>query len=68
MSRRRAVITGIGPITCIGKGVDAFWNGIRAEKAASVAISTFRYRARSTRIAAAKFPIGIRKNFFRRIV
>jgi len=25
MSRRRAVITGIGPITCIGTGVDRFW-------------------------------------------
>src|ERR1700730_7855327 len=32
MSRRRAVITGIGPITCIGKGVKDFWNGILAEK------------------------------------
>lgn len=30
--RRRVVITGLGPITCIGKGVDGFWNGIRAEK------------------------------------
>jgi 3-oxoacyl-[acyl-carrier-protein] synthase II len=32
MSRRRVVITGIGPITCIGKGVDGFWEGILAEK------------------------------------
>ena len=32
MSRRRVVITGLGPITCIGKGVDGFWNGILAEK------------------------------------
>jgi 3-oxoacyl-[acyl-carrier-protein] synthase II len=32
MSRRRVVITGLGPITCIGKGVEGFWNGIRAEK------------------------------------
>lgn len=30
--RRRVVITGLGPITCIGKGVEGFWNGIRAEK------------------------------------
>jgi len=29
---RRAVITGLGPITCIGEGVEAFWNGVRAEK------------------------------------
>ena len=32
MTRRRVVITGLGPITCIGKGVENFWNGIRAEK------------------------------------
>ena len=30
--KRRVVITGLGPITCIGKGVEGFWNGIRAEK------------------------------------
>jgi 3-oxoacyl-[acyl-carrier-protein] synthase II len=28
--RRRVVITGIGPITCIGTGKDAFWRGILA--------------------------------------
>jgi 3-oxoacyl-[acyl-carrier-protein] synthase II len=32
MNRRRVVITGLGPITCIGKGVDGFWKGIIAEK------------------------------------
>jgi 3-oxoacyl-[acyl-carrier-protein] synthase II len=32
MSRRRVVITGIGPITCIGKGVEGFWEGILVEK------------------------------------
>jgi 3-oxoacyl-[acyl-carrier-protein] synthase II len=32
MSRRRAVITGLGPITCIGIGKDAFWNGLLAER------------------------------------
>jgi 3-oxoacyl-[acyl-carrier-protein] synthase II len=32
MSRRRVVITGLGPITCIGKGVEGFWKGILAEK------------------------------------
>jgi len=32
MSRRRAVITGIGPITCVGTGVENFWNGMLAEK------------------------------------
>ncbi len=29
---RRAVITGIGPITCIGIGLEEFWRGLRAEK------------------------------------
>jgi 3-oxoacyl-[acyl-carrier-protein] synthase II len=38
---RRAVITGIGPITCIGIGVDSFWNGILAEKSGITRISTF---------------------------
>ncbi|HEY8899448.1 MAG TPA: beta-ketoacyl-[acyl-carrier-protein] synthase family protein [Chthoniobacterales bacterium] len=30
--RRRAVITGLGPITCIGTGRDALWAGLLAEK------------------------------------
>ncbi|MEY2440430.1 MAG: 3-oxoacyl-[acyl-carrier-protein] synthase, partial [Verrucomicrobiota bacterium] len=41
MNKRRAVITGLGPITCIGKGVDGFWNGILAQKSGISAISTF---------------------------
>jgi 3-oxoacyl-[acyl-carrier-protein] synthase II len=41
MSRRRAVITGIGPITCIGRGVEQFWNGLLAEKSGISRISTF---------------------------
>ena len=39
--KRRAVITGLGPITCIGKGKDAFWNGILAEQSGINRISTF---------------------------
>jgi 3-oxoacyl-[acyl-carrier-protein] synthase II len=39
--KRRAVITGLGPITCIGKGVDEFWQGILAEKSGINRISTF---------------------------
>jgi 3-oxoacyl-[acyl-carrier-protein] synthase II len=39
--KRRAVITGLGPITCIGKGVDGFWNGILSEKSGINRISTF---------------------------
>src|SRR3954453_7117436 len=41
MSRRRAVITGIGPITCIGTGVDRFWDGILAEKSGVGSITSF---------------------------
>src|SRR3989441_3023644 len=41
MSRRRAVITGIGPITCIGTGVENFWNGILAEKSGIDGITSF---------------------------
>ena len=41
MSRRRAVITGVGPITCIGNGREDFWRGIRAEKSGISRISSF---------------------------
>src|SRR6201982_437880 len=41
MSQRRAVITGIGPITCIGHGRENFWNAILAEKSGISGISTF---------------------------
>src|SRR4051794_25074117 len=41
MSRKRAVITGIGPITCIGTGVDRFWDGILAEKSGIGSITSF---------------------------
>src|SRR5213082_677730 len=41
MSRRRVVITGIGPITCVGHGRENFWNGILAEKSGINRISNF---------------------------
>src|SRR4030095_5441869 len=41
MNTRRAVIAGIGPITCIGMGVENFWKGILAEKSGVRRISTF---------------------------
>jgi 3-oxoacyl-[acyl-carrier-protein] synthase II len=41
MPKRRAVITGIGPITCIGIGREDFWRGMRAEKSGIKAISSF---------------------------
>jgi 3-oxoacyl-[acyl-carrier-protein] synthase II len=41
MAKRRAVITGIGPITCIGTGREDFWRGLRAEKSGIRTISSF---------------------------
>ena len=41
MNRRRTVITGIGPITCVGIGVNQFWNGILAEQSGIGSITTF---------------------------
>jgi 3-oxoacyl-[acyl-carrier-protein] synthase II len=41
MTKRRAVITGIGPITCIGTGREDFWRGLRAEKSGIRTISSF---------------------------
>src|SRR6476661_5468101 len=41
MNRRRAFITGIGPITCVGIGVNQFWNGILAEQSGIGSITTF---------------------------
>ena len=39
--KRRAVITGLGPITCIGTGAEDFWKGIAAERSGITRISTF---------------------------
>src|SRR5207249_12042264 len=41
MSRRRVVITGIGPITCVGHGRENFWNGILAERSGINSIASF---------------------------
>jgi 3-oxoacyl-[acyl-carrier-protein] synthase II len=51
MSRRRVVITGLGPITCVGKGVDGFWNGILAEKTGISPISSFDVSGFGVRVA-----------------
>lgn len=40
-SLRRAVITGIGPISCIGIGRNAFWQGILAEKSGIASLTRF---------------------------
>jgi len=41
MSRRRVVITGIGPITCVGHGRENFWKGILAETSGIKSIASF---------------------------
>jgi len=51
MSRRRAVITGLGPITCIGKGVEGFWNAILAEKTGITPIANFDVSGFGVRVA-----------------
>jgi 3-oxoacyl-[acyl-carrier-protein] synthase II len=51
MTRRRVVITGLGPITCIGKGVDGFWKGILAEKTGISPISGFDVSGFGVRVA-----------------
>ncbi len=38
---RRAVITGLGPITCVGIGRDAFWTGLRAQKSGIDRLTAF---------------------------
>ncbi|MEO6848735.1 MAG: beta-ketoacyl-[acyl-carrier-protein] synthase family protein [Chthoniobacterales bacterium] len=41
MKKKRAVITGIGPVTCIGIGKKDFWNAILAEKSGITDITHF---------------------------
>ncbi len=41
MMNRRAVITGVGPISCIGSGREKFWQGILAEKSGIGLLSRF---------------------------
>src|SRR5881398_324283 len=52
MSRRRVVITGIGPITCVGHGRENFWNGILAEKSGINSIASFDPSAFRVRCAS----------------
>ena len=51
MPKRRAVITGIGPITCIGIGRENFWRGLRAEKSGIGRISAFNIDQYDCKIA-----------------
>ena len=38
---KRAVITGLGPITCVGIGKEAFWDGLRAQKSGIDRLTAF---------------------------
>ncbi len=40
-ARRRVVITGIGPIACIGTGREAFWKSIRAGRSGISRVTSF---------------------------
>jgi 3-oxoacyl-[acyl-carrier-protein] synthase II len=40
-SKRRAVITGLGPITSAGIGREGFWNGLRAERSGIRQVESF---------------------------
>lgn len=51
ISLRRAVITGIGPISCIGIGRDAFWQGILAEKSGIATLTRFDLKGLEARSA-----------------
>lgn len=48
---RRAVITGIGPVTCIGTGVGPFWAAALAGRSGIRAVEHLDVRALRTRIA-----------------
>src|SRR5256714_2826583 len=39
--KRRAVITGLGPITAVGRGRDDFWRGLRAEQSGIRRVESF---------------------------
>ncbi len=49
---RRVAITGIGCVTPIGTGVEALWNGLKAEKSAVTAITRFDSSIFRSRCAA----------------
>lgn len=51
-ARRRVAITGIGCVTPIGTGVDALWNGLRAERSAVGAATRFDSSIYRSRCAA----------------
>ncbi|MFV1985659.1 MAG: beta-ketoacyl-ACP synthase II [Gemmatimonadota bacterium] len=53
MTHRRVVVTGIGPVTPIGEGVEGLWDGLKAEESAVRGIDRFDATPFRSRIAAA---------------
>ncbi len=60
---RRAVITGLGPITAVGIGRDNFWRGLRAEKSGIRRIEGFDTSIFNAHCAA-EIPNWTPENFF----
>ncbi|HET7095256.1 MAG TPA: beta-ketoacyl-ACP synthase II, partial [Thermomicrobiales bacterium] len=52
MSRRRVAITGLGPLTPIGNGVDGLWDGVRRGTSAVRRITRFDPAPFSSQVAA----------------
>jgi len=52
MTARRVVVTGLGPVTPIGEGVEGLWDGLRAETSRVTAIDRFDATPFRSRIAA----------------
>lgn len=52
MTERRVVVTGLGPITPIGSGVEPFWQGLRAARSAVRTVTRFDPSPFRTHIAA----------------
>ena len=61
--RRRAVITGLGPITSVGIGRESFWNGLRAEKSGIRRVEMFDSSIFNAHCAA-EIPGWEPENFF----
>jgi 3-oxoacyl-[acyl-carrier-protein] synthase II len=49
---RRVVVTGMGPVTPIGIGIDNFWNGLMAGKSGAAPLTRFDASRYDTRIGA----------------
>lgn len=52
MSDRRVVVSGMGALTPIGKGIEEFWNGLKAGKSGARSIEHFDTERFATKFAA----------------